>query len=285
MVALQITDPDVDAERSESLSRNITAAQQQEPQMIAAVEAAVSRAPTSHWAESALFPAGNYYWVQLDRDRAAELLQTARGKFSDIPQRDVGAVARGVDRRPEAPAGSRGDAAGASAAVSRIAVHARRAVLAWPPRRRSGSPPLARGYYAKLAERYPQNYFETQAAPRRSRAGRRAVEESGRARFDSARFRGAEAGWTDSARRSGRQARADALRSIAFDASAELELRAGYAATGEPRLLLEAAQAAAAAGHYGAAIVTVRQIFPQLESQPFSDVPRDVWLRGLRAAV
>ena len=75
----------------------------------------------------------------------------------------------------------------------------------------------------------------------------------------------------------GRHARADALRSIGFDASAELELRAGYAATGEPRLLLEAAQAAAAAGHYGAAIVTVRQIFPQLESQPFSNVPRDVW--------
>ncbi len=75
----------------------------------------------------------------------------------------------------------------------------------------------------------------------------------------------------------GRQARADALRSIGFDASAELELRAGYAATGEPRLLLEAAQSAAAAGHYGAAIVTVRQIFPQLESQPFSDVPREVW--------
>jgi soluble lytic murein transglycosylase len=42
-------------------------------------------------------------------------------------------------------------------------------------------------------------------------------------------------------------------------------------------LLLEAAQSAATAGHYGAAIVTVRQLFPQLESQPFSQVPRDVW--------
>ena len=74
------------------------------------------------------------------------------------------------------------------------------------------------------------------------------------------------------------QARADALRSIAFDSSAELELRAAYTATGEPRLLLEAAQEAAAAGQYGAAIVTVRQIFPQLESHTFTDVPRDVWL-------
>jgi soluble lytic murein transglycosylase len=75
-----------------------------------------------------------------------------------------------------------------------------------------------------------------------------------------------------------RQKRADALRSIAFDASAELELRAAYASTGEPRLLLEAAQAAVAAGHVGAAIVTVRQIYPQLDARPFDQVPRDVWM-------
>jgi soluble lytic murein transglycosylase len=75
-----------------------------------------------------------------------------------------------------------------------------------------------------------------------------------------------------------RQARADALRSIAFDASAELELRAGYAATGEPRLLLEIAQAANEAGHCGLAIVTIRQMYPQLESRQFADVPREAWL-------
>ena len=75
-----------------------------------------------------------------------------------------------------------------------------------------------------------------------------------------------------------RQARADALRSIAFDASAELELRAGYAATHEPRLLLEAAEAAVAAGHYGPAIVTVRQIYPQIDTHPIADVPREAWL-------
>ena len=47
-----------------------------EAQMIAAVESAVARAPHSRWAESALFLAGNYYWVQLDRDRAACFYQT-----------------------------------------------------------------------------------------------------------------------------------------------------------------------------------------------------------------
>jgi len=75
-----------------------------------------------------------------------------------------------------------------------------------------------------------------------------------------------------------RQARADALRSISFDASAELELRAAFVSTGEPRLLLEAAQEAVSAGHVGTAIVTVRQIYPQLEWRPFAQVPREVWL-------
>jgi len=74
-----------------------------------------------------------------------------------------------------------------------------------------------------------------------------------------------------------RKIKADALRSISFDASAELELRAGYAETGEPRLLLEAAQAAGDAGHWGTAIATIRQIYPQLEAQPLPLVPRAVW--------
>jgi soluble lytic murein transglycosylase len=55
-------------------------------------------------------------------------------------------------------------------------------------------------------------------------------------------------------------------------------LRAGYAATGDPTLLLEAAQASNAAGHCGGAIVMIRQIYPQLESRPFAEVPRPVWL-------
>ena len=62
--------------------------------------------------------------------------------------------------------------------------------------------------------------------------------------------------------------------------------------TGEPRLLLEAAQAAAKAGHYGPSISTARQIYPGLEARRFEDVPRDVWVsafplpyeKALRAA-
>jgi soluble lytic murein transglycosylase len=71
--------------------------------------------------------------------------------------------------------------------------------------------------------------------------------------------------------------RAMALRSIAFDASAELELRAAHAQTGAPRLLLEAAKSALDAGRYMPAVVTARQAFPQLESRRWDEVPEEVW--------
>jgi soluble lytic murein transglycosylase len=276
IVALQITDSDVDAERMDALAEYYRA-QQQEPQMVAAVEGVVSRAPSSHWAESALFLAGNYYWVQLDRDRAAGYYKRLEENFPASTNATSAqwrvAWAAVLKREPEAAA--------------RLQDHLRRFpgspytpdALYWLGRlaEDAGVAPLARGYYAKLAERYPQNYFETQAAPRVRAMGTGPVEKSDV--LDSIPPVSAipKLDGPIPLAAVGRQARADALRSIGFDASAELELRAGYAVTNEPRLLLEAAQSAAAAGHYGAAIVTVRQIFPQLESQPFSDVPRDVW--------
>jgi soluble lytic murein transglycosylase len=71
--------------------------------------------------------------------------------------------------------------------------------------------------------------------------------------------------------------RAQALESIAFDNSAELELRDAYAATHAPQVLFAAAQAAVAAGHYAAGITAVRQIAPQLEARRLSDLPDEVW--------
>jgi peptidoglycan lytic transglycosylase len=276
MAALQITDPDVDAERLDALAEYYRS-QMQEPQMVAAIEGVVSRAPASHWAESALFLAGNYYWVQLDRDRAASYYKRLE---EDFPMSTNAASAQWrvawtavLKRQTEAAA--------------LLEEHLRRFpgssytpdALYWLGRlaEEAGVAPLARGYYAKLAERYPQNYFEAQAARRRKALGDGAVQKSDVLDLIPPVAAIPRLDVTIPIAAAGRQARADALRSIAFDASAELELRAGYAASGEPRLLLEAAQSAVAAGHYGAAIVTVRQIFPQLESQPFSDVPREVW--------
>jgi soluble lytic murein transglycosylase len=276
MTALQISDPDVDAERLDALAEYYRA-QQQEAQMVTAVEGVVSREPSSHWAESALFLAGNYYWVQLDRDRASGYYKRLEENFPTSTNATAAqwrvAWSAVLKRQPEA--------------AVMLQDHLQRFpgssytpdALYWLGRlaEEAGVAPLARGYYAKLAERYPQNYFQTQGAARTRAVGPGPVESSNV--LDSIPPVSAipKLDGPIPLAAVGRQARADALRSIGFDASAELELRAGYAATGEPRLLLEAAQSAAAAGHYGAAIVTVRQIFPQLESQPFSDVPRDVW--------
>jgi soluble lytic murein transglycosylase len=276
IATLQVTDPDVDAERYDALAEYYRT-QQQEPQMIAAVEAVLNRAPSSHWAESALYLVGNYFWVQLDRDRASSYYQRLAENFptsTDAPASQWRvAWSATLKRQPEAAA--------------LLEDHLRRFpgstytpdAVYWLGRlaEEAGAQPLARGYYAKLQERYPQNYFEAQAARRNSKLGPGPVQKSEVLDLIPPVAAIPSLDGPIPVAAAGRQARADALRSIAFDASAELELRAGYAATGEPRLLLEAAQSAVAAGHYGAAIVTVRQIFPQLESQPFSDVPRSVW--------
>jgi soluble lytic murein transglycosylase len=73
------------------------------------------------------------------------------------------------------------------------------------------------------------------------------------------------------------QARAQALSDIGFDASAELEYRAAYTRTHAQKFLIDAAGAAIAAGHYGAGMSAVRQVFPQLEARRIADIPNDAW--------
>jgi soluble lytic murein transglycosylase len=277
LAAMQITDPDVDAERSYALAQYYRD-QQQEPQMVAAVEAAVTRAPTSAWAAASLFLAGNYYWVQLDRAHASAYYQRVVDGFpngQDTPsaQWRVAWTAT-LTRQPNA--------------AELLEQHLRNYpgspyvadALYWLGRlaQEAGAQPLARSYYEKLTDRYAQNYFGLLGAERLRELGPGPTQASDvLSVIPPAPDPPALDGEIPPAA-AALKARADALRSIAFDSSAELELRAAYTATGEPRLLFEAAQEAAAAGQYGAAIVTVRQIFPQLESLSFTDIPRDVWL-------
>lgn len=277
MNALALSDPDVMAERSENLAEYFRK-QQSEAQMIAAVEAAATAGPASRWTETGLFLAGNYYWVQLDRDHASTYYKRVADNFPNLADADNAhwrVTWTSVLKRSD-------DAA------ALLEQHIRKFpgsiytpdALYWLGRlaEDAGVPGLARAYYEKLIDRYPHNYFESLAVPhlRGLPSSPSAVAEvlglippAPAPAKVSATIPAAAERW---------QARADALKSIAFDASAELELRAAYAATGEPRLLLEAAQSAVDAGHCGAAIVTVRQIFPQLEAQPLLDVPRSVWI-------
>jgi soluble lytic murein transglycosylase len=276
-IALKLTDPDVDAERSCTLA-DYYRGHQLETDMAGAAENAASRAPSSRWAESALFLAGNYYWVHLDRDRASGYYKRVADQFPTAPdtmnaQWRVAWTAV-LKRTPEG--------------AELLQEHLRRFpgstytpdALYWLGRlaEEAGVPGLARSYYEKLIERFPQNYFENLALTRVRGLDPAPKQNSDVLATIPPLPPSQKMGETIPPAAEGRKARADALRSIAFDASAELELRAAYAATGEPRLLLEAAQAAVDAGHCGAAIVTVRQIFPQLEAHPLPEVPRPVWL-------
>jgi soluble lytic murein transglycosylase len=275
--ALTIADPDVDAERLYTIA-NYYRDRPSESQMIAAVESAVARAPDSRWSESALFLAGNYYWVQLDRDRAASYYKRLSDNFPTaadaLPAQWRVTWAAILKRQPNAPA--------------YLAEHLRRFpgsqfspdALYWLGRlsEEAGNSALARTYYGKLLERFPQNYFAVTAAKRLRALGPGAGADADILATIPPVPAALPLGDSIPTAAASRQTRADALRSIGFDASAELELRAAFASTGEPRLLLEAAQEALNAGHVGAAIVTVRQIYPQLEWRPFAQVPREVWL-------
>ena len=276
MQALKVADPDVDAERLLALAQWYRK-QDQEPDMAAAVEAAVARAPYSRWAEEALFLAGNYYWVQLARERSSVFYKRLVENFPTSPDAAPSqwrmAWVEVLKRQPDAP--------------GLLAQHLRQFpgsqftpdALYWLGRlaEEAGNSALARSYYSKLVERYAQNYFQNLAATRLQALGPGPVAQADVLDTIPGVVPAQPVGDTIPPAAALRQSRADALRSIAFDASAELELRAAYATTGEPRLLLEAAQAAVAAGHVGAAIVTVRQIYPQLDARPFGEVPHDVW--------
>jgi soluble lytic murein transglycosylase len=272
---LSVSDPDADAERLYWIA-SVDRTQQKETDMLAAVEGAASRAPASRWTEQALFMAGNYFWVQLDRDRAASYYARVDNNFpgsTDAPAANWRVAWRSyLEHRPET--------------LQLLELHLERYPsspfitddLYWLARvsETAGNANVARAYYQKLIDRYPRTYFGGLAVARLKNLGPGDVDP-----IDSLSkippLAPARPVGPIPAAAAARQSRANALRTIAFDSSAELELRAAYAATGEPRLLLEAAQAAADAGHYGIAISTARQVIPALESRRFDDVPRAVW--------
>jgi soluble lytic murein transglycosylase len=67
------------------------------------------------------------------------------------------------------------------------------------------------------------------------------------------------------------------LRAIAFDASAELELKAAYAATASPRFMVEAAQAAFDQGHFATGMAYGRLAVPNFDARKLNEVPANVW--------
>jgi len=274
--SLALTDFDVDAERLYALSQ-VYRSEKKEGEMLAAIDQLVQKYPAGKWSEEGLMAAGNYYWVELNRSQAASYYQRVldnfpSGKNAFNCEWRVAWVAY-LNRQP--------DADGKFIAFLRkypVSANAPNA-LYWLGRNaeRAGSPAHARSYFRMAAERFPETYFGQHSALRLDKLGpgdedppeflAQIPPPPPLRPFDEPIAPAAIDRWT----------RAQALRSIAFDSAAELELKSAYFAAGSPRLLFEAAQAAFDQGHFAAGMAYGRLIVPNFDARRFSDVPLIVW--------
>jgi soluble lytic murein transglycosylase len=276
VASLNLPDFDVDAERLYALSQ-IYRTDKKENEMLSVIEQLAQKYPASKWTEEALMAAGNYFWVDLNRNKAAASYQRVldnfpAGRNSFNCEWRVAWVAY-LNRQPDAD-----DKFTAFLRKYPVSSNAPNAFY-WLGRNaeRGGNTAHARSYYRMASERYPETYFGQHAALRLEKLGPgdedppeflALIPPPPPLRpFDEPIASAAMDRWT----------RAQALRSIAFDSSAELELKSAYFAAGSPRLLFEAAQAAFDQGHFAAGMAYGRLIVPNFDARKFSDVPLIVW--------
>ncbi len=276
IAAVKTPDLEVDAERLYALSQAYRSAKK-EAEMFSALNTLAQNYPVSKWNEEGLMAAGNYHWVELDRTKAIINYQRVldsfpNGKYAFNCEWRIAWVAF-LNRQPDAD--DRLTTFLLKYPVSANSVDA----LYWLGRNaeRSGNPARARSYYNKAAERFPQTYFGNAAAARLAKLG---PGEENSAEFlekipPPPSLRPFDEPIPVAA--ADRWARAQALRAIAFDSSAEQELKNAYFATSSPRFLLEAAQAAFDQGHYGAGMAYARIIVPNFDSRKISEVPVAAW--------
>ncbi|MGH9727301.1 MAG: transglycosylase SLT domain-containing protein [Candidatus Acidiferrales bacterium] len=277
LASLQLQTPEVDAERLYYLSQAYRSAND-EPNMLASISQAIARAPQSPWTERALFATGNYYWVLLDRDKAANYYQQVADRF---PQ-----SADAIDAQWRvlwaSYMGHRDDAA---SLLTKFLTNYPNSVytpdaLYWLGRlaQDAGQAADARAYYQKLQQRYPNNYFTVHAAAHLRALKRGAAAPLPLLDAISPLAPSLQVGAAEAPEALPWVQRSVALETIAFDDSAMLELRAAYDITHSPMLQLAIARASANGEHYGGSIVALRIIYPELESRRFADVPREVWM-------
>ena len=142
-------------------------------QLLEDVDQLVKRYPKSSWTADALFGVGNFYWVNLDRDRAAEFYRRSleispdeKNAFTAEWRLDWTAY---LERKPEA----------ADMLESYVRRYPQSSyvqdALYWLGRsyERSGNLEHARNFYLAGANRFPLTYFGAKAADRvRPRTGR-----------------------------------------------------------------------------------------------------------------
>ncbi|MGH9864859.1 MAG: transglycosylase SLT domain-containing protein, partial [Candidatus Acidiferrales bacterium] len=277
LASLQAQTPEIDAERLYYLSQAYRSAND-ETNMLAAVSQASVRAPQSAWTERALFATGNYYWVLLNRDKAANYYQQVVDRF---PQ-----SADAIDAQWRvlwaSYMGHRDDAA--SLLTKFLTSYPNSAytpdALYWLGRlaQNAGQVPEARAYYQKLQQRYPNDYFTVHATEHLRALKRGQTASLPLLDVIAPLAPGPQVGAAEAPEALPWVQRSIALETIAFDDSAMLELRAAYDVTHSPMLQLAIARADANGEHYGGSIVALRIIYPELESRRFPDVPHEVWM-------
>ena len=278
--AVSLTDPELDAERIFTISQAYRS-QNLESQMLDEIDQLVKSHPQSPWVEDGLFATANYYWVNLDRDRAAEFYRRTLDLFPDGKNSQAAAWRVAwtayLERKPEA-------ADMLEAYVHRFPTSSYvQDALYWLGRayERSGNTAHARSFYQAGATRFPLTYFGEKSAARLLPEPEGIVGTPvNPAEILSVIPPAPPLPLVDqplTPKAQERQMRARALSDIAFDSSAELEYRAAYAVIRVPRLLMDAAGSAIAAGHYGVGITTMRQVFPQLEARRVPEIPNEFW--------
>ena len=278
VASLKTSDFEVDAERLYVLSQ-FYRSDKKTAEMFETLNELTQKYPLSKWNEEGLMATGNYYWVELDRNKAASAYQRIldsfpNGKYVFNAEWRVAWVTY-LNRQPDAAEKitaflqkypSSGNTADAVYWLGRTA-------------ERNGKVSEARAFYQKDVDRFPQTYFGHAAARRLSTLAPaegdppapeildKIPPAPALKPFDEPIPPAAEDRW----------ARAQALRTIAFDASAELELKSAYFATSSPRFLYEAAQAAFDQGHFAAGMAYGRTIVPNFEARKIDDLPIHVW--------
>jgi soluble lytic murein transglycosylase len=278
LAALKTPDFEVDAERLYALSQ-FYRSDKKTDEMFATLNEITQKYPLSKWNEEGFMAAGNYYWVNLDRTNAATYYQRVLdtfpgGKNAFNSEWRVAWVAY-LNRQPDAE-----DKIKAFLLKYPASANTPDAVY-WLGRgaERDGRLAEAQAFYQKGADRFPQTYFGRAAAGRLSKL--QPAEGDPPAPEILERIPPAPAlrpfDEPIPAAAADRWARAQALRTIAFDASAELELKNAYFATSSPRFLYEAAQAAFDQGHFAAGMAYGRVIVPNFDARKIDDLPLAVW--------
>ena len=277
IVALSISDPDVDAERYYIVA-NQYRLQGREADMLAAIESAAARAPQSSWTDPPTFSREIIFgsgWIATARPRTTSASPIL---FRPLPY--MRATRIGASRGLRSSNGSPTPRILPSSISTRSPASPYTSdALYWLGRlaEESDNVALARAYHQKFRTSSAKllHAARDRSIPRDRPRSRRSRS---RARYNySSRSAGQAPRRHDPARR---RKPASARRCASLHRFRRFRRTRASRRVCRHRRAAPAARSrsgAVNAGHVGAAIVTIRQMYPQLESRPLDEVPREVW--------